>query len=221
MLVGPAEGSMTVDSSSPVALRPRSVFTVLIVLVAAAGVPGPFLAFVENVSALSVVMQALGGRGEIFNVADLVWIAAPFFLAPLVTLAHVRWAASGRLSAGERVAGWAAGTLAAASIAWFFWHELWPEADDQSIAQVGLFLLLSLLPAGGVCLAAWLRRRVPPALAPLVAVETAYVSNAGWCLWMFHESRYQAGAYCAAIAAAALLVHVVSVSAAGFRRGAS
>lgn len=205
----------------PVALRPRSVFTFLIVLVAAVGVPTPILPFVENVSPLSVVKQALGGKGEIFNVADLVWIAAPFFLAPFIVIPQVRWVARGCLSRGERLAAWMAGALAAASVAWFFWHELWPEADDESILQIGPFILLSVLPAGGVCLAAWLRRLLPPALAPLVAVETAYLSNAGWCLWMFHESRYQAGAYCAAIAAAALLVHILSVSAAGFRRRAS
>jgi hypothetical protein len=205
----------------PVALQPRSVFTLAIFLDGSVGVVTPFLAFVEHLSPLSVVEQAIAGRHDFIDLSSFVWIAAPFFLAPFIAIAQVRWTASGRLSRGERLVAWVAAALAAASVAWFFWHELWPKTDDVPVAEIGLFLLLSLLPAGGACLAVWLRRRVPPALAALVAVEAAYLSNVCLCLWMFREYRYQAGAYCAAVAAAALLVHVVSVSAAGFRREAS
>lgn len=98
---------MTTDQALPASLRPRSAFTIVLTLVGCAGIPATFLPFVWSVSPVKAVI----GRGA----EGVGWIAAPFFLAPLVTIVMIRRMASGPLSRRARVFAWVAGIAAAVS----------------------------------------------------------------------------------------------------------
>jgi len=212
---------MVTTPAVPAPLRPRSVFSILVLLIGSAGILAVFLPFVEGVSPLAVMMD-IGKDPGFFEVRELAWLAAPFFLAPLLIVAMLRWIASGTLSKGERVAMWVLAVAAAVSFFMGFtrlgFHELITNGDSDlwQFSLLAFLVVLSLLPLGGLGLAMWLRRHAGAALPPIVAMETTFISNALGCLWIFGDSRYQQGAYCTMVAVGALLVHTVGASAAAW-----
>jgi hypothetical protein len=204
---------MTASESLPAPLRPRSVFTIVLTLVGVAGIPATFLPFVWDVSPV----KALLGRGA----EGVGWIAAPFFLAPLVTLLLIRWIAAGPLSRRERVFAWVVGVAAAASASELFAEGLvraiagLDDAPSGSADWVTFGILALALPA--LVLAIRARRILPDTNAALMVMQAIYAANAIACLWVFSDARYQTGAYLSMVTSGAYVVQMVGAAVAGWR----
>lgn len=184
---------------------PSRALTLACAAAACAGIPALWLPFVDDESPLSVVVTG--------SFADVIWLALPCFLAPLIVILLFRWIATGRVSRAEQAVGWAAAIAAAALDfvlgAIMFGGIREALTDGTFWPSVLLASGFAVLPGLGLWLAFRRRRAAgPPAAA--TAMAAVYAVNAIGSLWIFIDFGYQAGAYCTIAAAAALLVHVAS-----------
>ena len=165
-------------------------------VLACASIPAVFLPFVEDVSPLRVIR-------EIGEAGVLLCLAIPFFVGPVLGWALVRQTLAGNVSGRERRIAWSAAVAAAAAVVTFAVLVLM-DAEWSEYAPVWLMLAVTI---GGIVIALRARRR-NAMMAAVAAMASAYAGNALGCFWIFAQSEFQSGAYCAMAATAACVILV-------------
>jgi hypothetical protein len=139
-----------------------------------AGVAALFLPFAAGVSP----------RAAAFD-PDLWRLAEPFFLAPFITAAALRWGRSGALTRGERILAYV--VSAACAVATLSWYVGWNGPPTGLRDWLTFVLPIVVLIVGGAVLRRMLREAGPAReYAPALALQVAYLSNAILCLAGFY-----------------------------------
>ena len=185
-----------------------------------AGIASLFLPFTSGVSPAWVIRIFFPIKFDSWFIFSL---AAPFFLAFLISAAFLRWMISGFLSRPERIVAYVLSTMMACGTLLYiilgfieFISDLRPDVQIWFV----LFIPLLTLSFGVFTVIKNLRNNGTREVNALITMQTAYLSNALLCLIMFFEG-WQSGAYCVAVTSALYLIQIVLTSAKleVFRRG--
>jgi hypothetical protein len=198
-------------SRAPLAGPPRWV-RVISLLGALPGSVSPFLSFTSDTSAWTVM--GVFFRDLIFHErsvdTEFVLIAAPFFLVLPISLRQFRLLIGGPARRWENITAICLAGVSAVSTLWFLWlgfREVLSQSQnwgELSVCASGAGTL-----AAGSLLALWLwRKRNAADAAASVALHTAYLANSAMCLIGFCPS-YDAGAWLALVASAALIGEII------------
>lgn len=135
---------------------------------------------------------------------DLWWVADPFFLTLLITVLSARKLVWGALSPAERIVAYLAGATSIGVWAWFGVTRFseWSQESQSVMAMTASF---AMLVGGVVLLICSLRSESGRSLAPVVALEVAYLGNSAFCLVDF-AGGWQKGAYYALVTSVLYLV---------------
>jgi hypothetical protein len=178
----------------------RRSFCMLAVVLGFAGVLSLFLPFASGESPVSVV-----SRPEAFSG---IWqIALPFFLAPLISAASMRWIFSGRLSTLENAVACLAGLGAVFLTLFVLFQAPRPATLRDWLASAAALIII--LAGSPVIFRNW-RSGMPLGLNAILSMQVAYLANGSLCLIAFW-GEWQSGAYAAFLAALACTAQVAAI----------
>ena len=162
------------------------------------GIPGLFLPFAFDYSPVEALKEW-----------ELWKIAVPFFLAPFISAGSFRWAASGSLSSKQTLLGYALGLC---GVGFILLHYFINYFEPTAIYEWLSMIIPPIILISGMVLVGY-NWRIPRSRAynPVLAMQTAYLSNASICLiglfW-----RWQVGAYCVLAACGVYGVQILRIS---------
>jgi hypothetical protein len=181
------------------------------VLLALPGVAAILLPFSEGVSPLKVIMEVGGVASRTFA-ADYLWIAIPFFAAPMILdwqAQRSRGMRMGRL----RVFIWHATAVAAIAPVLVTTFRVYSES--QAEASPAVLPALAAIVVYGALVARCLGRNRPANETVGVAMNSAYLPNAILCLVAFRRADmfggWQVGAYMTLVACVCSIIQIVLV----------
>ena len=175
------------------------------------GIAAIVLPFYNGVSPMKVIMEVGGAASRTFA-ADYLWMAIPFFAAPMILDWQVRRARATRIGR-LRVFIWHATALAA--IAPVLVTISRARSDAWAEASPALLPALAAIVLYGALVARCLGRRRPAAETAGVAMNSAYLPNAILCLLAFGmpsgPGDLQIGAWVTLVACVCAVIQIVLV----------
>ena len=181
------------------------------VILALPGTAAIVLPFYYGVSPMTVIMEVGGAASRTFA-ADYLWIAIPFFAAPMILDWQVRRARGMRM-------GWLRAFIwhatAVASVAPILVAIFRVPSDAWAEASPALLPVLAAIVVYGALVARCLGRRRPADETAGVAMNSAYLPNAILCLITFATPNgpgaLQVGAWVTLVACVCSIIQIVLV----------
>lgn len=167
------------------------------------GIVGLFLPFSYDTSPILALLNAY------------VWqLGFPFFLSIFIIAATIRWIITGALLKVEKVIAYFVSVVAiVVTLSFIFNGEMWPSNFQEWLS---VLISIAVLLSGAFLVYRNSKKRTTKVSNPLIAMQTAYLTNCMFCLVSFwpngHEffsGGLQIGAY---FCLAASIVYIVQIA---------